>query len=67
MRGRDGDACSPCHRGELYHAITEMVELLREYVEDWQDHLVAAPNHAGNWGLVQLIVLSTDDQALLAE
>ncbi|MEA9983999.1 MULTISPECIES: hypothetical protein [Subtercola] len=44
-----------------------MVELLREYVEDWQDHLVAAPNHAGNWGLVQLIVLSTDDQALLAE
>lgn len=43
-------------------AITEMVVALREYVEDWQDHLREAPNHRDNWGLVQLIGLSTDEQ-----
>ncbi|MEV0610428.1 hypothetical protein AB0I61_29120 [Polymorphospora rubra] len=43
-------------------AINEMVDALREYADDWQDHLLDAPNHANNWGLVQLIVLSDDDQ-----
>lgn len=43
-------------------AIAEMVEVLREYAEDWQDRLRTAPNHEGNWGLVQLIELSTDEQ-----
>ena len=43
-------------------AIDEMVEALREYAEDWQDRLLDAPNHRDNWGLVQLISLSDDDQ-----
>jgi predicted RNase H-like HicB family nuclease len=43
-------------------AITEMVDALREYADDWQDHLYNVPNHAGNWGLVHLIELSDDDQ-----
>lgn len=43
-------------------AIAEMVEALREYAEDWQDRLRTAPNHQDNWGLVQLIALSDDQQ-----
>ena len=43
-------------------AIDEMVQALREYADDWQDRLLDAPNHRGNWGLVQLISLSDDDQ-----
>lgn len=43
-------------------ALTEMVGALREYAEDWQDHLLDAPNHRENWGLVQLISLSDDEQ-----
>lgn len=43
-------------------AIAEMIDALREYAEDWQDHLLHAANHRDNWGLVQLISLSDDDQ-----
>ena len=43
-------------------AIEEMVAALREYADDWQDRLLDAPNHRDNWGLVQLISLSDDDQ-----
>ena len=43
-------------------AITEMIDALREYADDWQERLLDAPNHRGNWALVQLISLSTDDQ-----
>ncbi|WP_344888481.1 prevent-host-death protein [Actinomadura meridiana] len=43
-------------------AVLEMADALREYAEDWQDHLLDAPNHRENWGLVQLISLSDDDQ-----
>ncbi|GAA0243658.1 hypothetical protein GCM10010492_48640 [Saccharothrix mutabilis subsp. mutabilis] len=43
-------------------AITEMVDALREYAEDWQERLLNAPNHRDNWGLVQLISLSDDEQ-----
>lgn len=43
-------------------AIAEMIAALREYAEDWQDHLLDAPNHRDNWGLVQLISLSDDAQ-----
>src|SRR5947209_14578019 len=43
-------------------ALDEMIIALREYAEDWQDRLLDAPNHAGNWGLVQLISLSDDNQ-----
>ncbi len=43
-------------------AIDEMLDALREYAEDWQERLQAAPNHRDNWGLVQLISLSDDEQ-----
>ncbi|HEV2370641.1 MAG TPA: prevent-host-death protein [Streptosporangiaceae bacterium] len=43
-------------------AIAEMIEALREYAQDWQDRLLHAPNHRENWGLVQLISLSGDEQ-----
>ncbi|GAB3709471.1 hypothetical protein [Nocardiopsis nanhaiensis] len=34
-------------------AVTEMVDALREYAEDWQDRLLDTPNRRDNWGLVQ--------------
>ena len=43
-------------------AVAEMIDALRDYAEDWQERLLDAPNHRNNWGLVQLISLSTDDQ-----
>ena len=43
-------------------AVAEMVGALREYAEDWHERLLDAPNHRDNWGLVQLISLSDDDQ-----
>lgn len=43
-------------------ALVEMVEALREYADDWQERLLDAPNHRENWGLVQMISLSTDDE-----
>lgn len=43
-------------------ALDELVLALREYAEDWSDHLLHAANHSQNWGLVQLIELSTDEQ-----
>lgn len=43
-------------------AVDDMMIALHEYAEDWQDRLRLAPNHANNWGLVQLIELSTDDE-----
>ena len=43
-------------------AIAEMADALREYAEDWQERLGEAPNHRGNWGLVQLVSLSDDAQ-----
>jgi hypothetical protein len=39
-----------------------VIAALREYAADWQERLVKAPNHQGNWGLVQLVVLSDDNQ-----
>jgi hypothetical protein len=43
-------------------AIDETIDALREYAEDWQDHLLRAPNHAKQWGLVQFVALSDDQQ-----
>lgn len=43
-------------------ALAEMVDALREYAEDWQDHLLDVPNHQDHWGLVQMIGLSDDEQ-----
>ncbi|MFD4429731.1 prevent-host-death protein [Nocardia sp. NPDC058497] len=48
--------------GTFDEAILAMVDALREYAEDWQDRLRAAPNHSENWGLVQLVELSSDEQ-----
>ncbi|MDA2811948.1 prevent-host-death protein [Nocardiopsis sp. RSe5-2] len=47
--------------GTFDEALDEMVDALREYAEDWQDHLQSAPNHKENWGLVQLVELSDDE------
>ncbi len=47
---------------DLDEALDEMIVALREYAEDWQDRLLDAPNHANNWGLVQLVMLSSDVQ-----
>ncbi|MFD7603156.1 prevent-host-death protein [Streptomyces mirabilis] len=43
-------------------ALTDMICALREYAEDWHDHLSTAPNHQSNWGLVQLVGISDDAQ-----
>ncbi|MGI5180525.1 hypothetical protein ACQEVZ_29845 [Dactylosporangium sp. CA-152071] len=43
-------------------AIKEMIVALREYADDWQEHLLDAPNHRNNWALVQVIELSDDTQ-----
>ena len=43
-------------------AVDELALALREYAHDWHDRLRHAPNHSENWGLVQLINLSDDDQ-----
>ena len=42
--------------GETFEeALDEMVAALREYAEDWADHLRHASNHEQNWGLVQIL------------
>ncbi|MDN5852011.1 MAG: prevent-host-death protein [Actinomycetia bacterium] len=43
-------------------AVDELVIALREYADDWADHLRHAPDHADNWGLIQIIDLSSDGQ-----
>jgi len=45
-------------------ALGDLILSLREYAEDWDDHLRNAPNHAGNWALVQLVKLSTDEELI---
>jgi hypothetical protein len=42
-------------------AVADMSDALREYAEDWV-RLQQAPNHRENWGLVQLVRLSDDEQ-----
>jgi hypothetical protein len=48
--------------GTFDEAIAEMVDALREYAADWEERLRDAPDHRRQWGLVQLINLSDDDQ-----
>jgi len=48
--------------GTFGEALTELIDALREYADDWQDHLFNVPNHSDNWGLVQLIAVSDDSQ-----
>ncbi len=47
---------------ELGEALAGFVDALREYAQDWEDHLHAASNHRSNGALVQLVGLSTDEQ-----
>jgi hypothetical protein len=46
----------------LDEALDEMIAALREYVTDWTDHLRHASNHRAQWGLVQMVSLSSDNQ-----
>lgn len=46
----------------IEEAVEEMVDALRNYAEAWTERLRLAPNHEANWGLVQIITLSSDDQ-----
>lgn len=46
----------------IEEATLDMIHALRDYAEDWEDHLRTAPNHEGNWALVQIIDASTDDE-----
>ncbi|SEB64693.1 Antitoxin of toxin-antitoxin, RelE / RelB, TA system [Paramicrobacterium humi] len=43
-------------------AIDGLVEELREYAEDFDEHFSGAANHKENWGLVQLVRFSSDEQ-----
>lgn len=54
--GGDGDSVDD--------AVDDLIDALREYAEDWNDHLRLAPNHAGFAALVTLVELSSDQQLL---
>lgn len=43
-------------------AVDDLIDALREYAQDWDDHLRLAPNHARFSLLVTLVELSTDEQ-----
>jgi hypothetical protein len=43
-------------------AIDDLITGLREYAEDWNDRLHAAPNHAQHRSLVELVELSDDTE-----
>ena len=48
--------------GPTYEAaVADTADALREYAQDWV-RVQHAPNHRDNWGLVQLVALSDDDQ-----
>jgi len=49
---------------DLDGALADLVVALREYAEDWNDHLRSAPNHHQHWALVTLVELSDDTQLL---
>ncbi len=48
----------------LDEVFEDAIIVLREYAEDWVERLHAAPNHSSNWGLVQLVALSSDSELL---
>ncbi|MBK5224692.1 MAG: prevent-host-death protein [Acidimicrobiia bacterium] len=43
-------------------ALDDLIDALREYATDWNEHLLDAPNHREQWALVMLVELSDDDQ-----
>ncbi|MCL2594783.1 MAG: hypothetical protein FWD83_04625 [Promicromonosporaceae bacterium] len=42
--------------------VADLISAVREYAFDWNDDLRLYPNHGDNWGFVQIVSLSTDDQ-----
>lgn len=47
---------------DLDGALEDLVKALREYAHDWNDRLLHAANHRGNWALVNIVELSDDAQ-----
>jgi hypothetical protein len=47
---------------DLDTAIAALIEAMREYAADWQDHLHSALNHRDNTDFVQFVELSSDEQ-----
>jgi hypothetical protein len=47
---------------DLDAALEDLIEALREYAHDWNERLLNAPNHQGNWAIVTLVELSDDTQ-----
>ena len=45
----------------LEEAEDDLIEAALEYVEDWEDHLYAAPNHRAKVGHVRRLELAGDD------
>ncbi len=45
-------------------AIVDLIRALREYAEDWNDHLLNAPNHRDNWDVAEIAELSSDEQLI---
>ena len=43
-------------------AVVDLISAVREYAFDWNNDLRLYPNHADNWGFVQIVSLSTDAQ-----
>src|SRR5882757_1553106 len=46
-------------------AITDLIQALREYAQDWNDRLLNAPNHRDNWDLAEIAELASDEQLLV--
>lgn len=47
---------------DLDAAVADLVDALRDYAEDWNDHLSSAPNHIQHRALVMLVEVSSDDE-----
>lgn len=56
-------APSVCAAGDtLDELLDDLVVAARDYADAWNHHLRHAPNHVENWGFVQVVTLSDDDQ-----
>lgn len=47
---------------DLDAALDDLIDALRDYSAAWNERLLDAPNHRGNWALVALTELSDDAQ-----
>ena len=54
----------PIHgEGDTFdEAIGDLLVAIRDYAEDWNDHLLKADNHRENWDVAQIGELATDAQ-----